>query len=241
MNYRYERKYLVPNFMMDKLRNRLMSFVRPDIHAGENGGKVEYTVRSIYFDTPNLDAYQEKDQGLKDRKKLRIRGYNEYREGNQVFLEIKRKFGNRIAKNRALTNYDKLEKLIESGDWNPSKDMPEKMFEDGSRFFYNLKRYCQTPVNLVVYDREPYHGIFDPGVRITFDKNIRARMYPDLSELYSEKGLHYVWKDAFILEIKYFDKGMPSWARSMVKEFELSRQALSKYASAIDTQALRSF
>jgi hypothetical protein len=242
MRLRYERKYLVNNESLEPLRKRFMPFLIPDLNADSTELKSEYTVRSIYFDTPQFDSLSEKSEGLENRLKLRIRGYNNYFSGCEVFLEIKRKYGNRIAKNRAITMYDLLDKTLETGDLiRSSGKNSDSMKDDASRFFYHLYREAQRPVNLVVYDREPYHGKFDPGVRITFDKNIRAALFPDLSELFSDNGLTYVWKDAFILEIKYFDGGMPSWARSIIEEYKLKHEALSKYASAFLNTEISSY
>jgi hypothetical protein len=233
MRLRYERKYLVNNEMLEPMRKRFMPFLVPDLNADQTELKSEYTVRSIYFDTPNFDSLSEKKEGLENRLKLRIRGYNNYFSGCEVFLEIKRKFGDRIAKNRAITVYDLLDKTLETGELKRSNGKPSDiMKEDAARFLFHLHREAQRPVNLVVYEREPYHGKFDSSVRITFDKNIRAAVFPHLSELFSNNGLSHIWKDAFILEIKYFDGGMPSWSKSIIQEFELKHEALSKYASA---------
>jgi hypothetical protein len=233
MRLRYERKYLVNNEMLEPMRKRFMPFLVPDLNADQTELKSEYTVRSIYFDTPNFDSLSEKKEGLENRLKLRIRGYNNYFSGCEVFLEIKRKFGDRIAKNRAITLYDLLDKTLETGELKRSNGKPSDiMKEDAARFLFHLHRESQRPVNLVVYEREPYHGKFDSTVRITFDKNIRAAVFPHLSELFSNNGLSHIWKDAFILEIKYFDGGMPSWSKSIIQEFELKHEALSKYASA---------
>ena len=233
MTLRYERKYLVNNELLEPLRERFMPFLQPDLFASQHSFKSEYTVRSIYYDTPNYDALSEKTEGLENRIKLRIRGYNDYTNGDKVFLEIKRKLGNRIAKNRALTQYKRLEESLETGTLMlGGEPISKKMYDDGMRFFYHLKREFQQPVNLVVYDREPYHGKMDAGVRITFDKNIRASLFPTIHDLYSNNILSYIWKDSFILEIKYFDKGMPTWAQSIIQEFGLRHEALSKYAAA---------
>lgn len=98
MTVRYERKYLVKNELLEALRNRLQAFVRPDTFALRPNALPEYTVRSIYYDSPTFNSYFEKVEGLKDRKKLRIRGYNSPEKVCKVFLEIKRKLENRIAK-----------------------------------------------------------------------------------------------------------------------------------------------
>ena len=242
MKLRYERKYLVKNELLEPLRERFMPFLLPDLYAIQHGFKSEYTVRSIYFDTPHFDALHEKTEGLENRIKLRIRGYNDYKPGEKVFLEIKRKLGNRIAKNRALTLYEHLQESLETGKLILNNEpISTKMHDDSMRFFYHLKREFRTPVNLVVYDREPYHGKINPGVRITFDKNIRASLFPSITDLYSNNLLNYIWKDSFILEIKYFDNGMPTWAQSIIQEFNLRHEALSKYVATFLTKEVSAY
>lgn len=232
MKYRYERKYLVPNHQLPALRARIMPFVRPDFYASQHKDFPEYTVRSIYLDSPHLESLMDKNEGYKVRKKLRIRGYDQPHSGSQVFLEIKRKEGNRIAKNRALLPFSNLEQCLEEGADPPvdSLILDSKNQDDLIRFLYHKNRKLQQPVNLIVYDREPYHGKFDPGVRITFDKNIRSMFKPHYDQLYSDSNLTLVWPEHFILEIKYFEAPMPTWAKSLVHDFKLQSQALSKYA-----------
>lgn len=232
MKFRYERKYLVPNHQLSALRERIQTFVRPDLFASDSKKDYpEYTVRSIYFDSPTLTSLLDKNEGIKERKKLRVRGYNKETKDSMVFLEIKRKLGNRIFKNRSLIPYKMLYKTLEFGlDDELSKTLEKsKQKEDAIKFLYQKNRYFQTPVNLIVYDREPYHGKFDSGTRITFDKNIRSKLNPSIDELFSNTNFNYVWKEHFILEVKYYEPPMPLWARSIVHEFKLQSEALSKY------------
>lgn len=232
MKLRYERKYLVPNHQLSAIRERIQTFVKPDLYASNNlNNYPEYTVRSIYFDTPNLTSLLDKNEGVKERKKLRVRGYNIETNYSKVFLEIKRKSGDRVFKNRSLIPYKSLRKTIEFGLSESMEVMLEKSHqkEDAIKFLYQKNRYYQTPVNLIVYDREPYHGKFDHGTRITLDKNIRSKLHPNLEDLFTDLDLKYVWEEHFILEIKYFEPPMPLWAKSIVQEFKLQSEALSKY------------
>jgi len=238
--HRYERKYLVPNYMLDALRNRFSGFVRPDILASANGNGIpQYTVRSIYFDSPDLAFYHEKHAGLMSRKKLRVRGYNKNISDEKVVLEVKRKNGNRISKNRAAVYYRKLDKLISTGMLEKYiiggfGQKKEDALEDAGKFFFHLKRKPLIPTTLVSYEREAYHGKLNPGIRVTFDKNIRSRNYPRLNELYAEDNMRMLFKSHFILEIKYFEDEMPAWAKNIVHEFKLRTEALSKYTIGFD-------
>ncbi len=238
--HRYERKYLVPNFMLDALRSRFSGFVRPDIVATANGNGIpQYTVRSIYFDSIDLAFYHEKHAGVMSRKKLRVRGYNKNNNGEKVVLEVKRKNGNRISKNRAAVHYKQLERLISTGFLDKYVlegfgQKKEDALDEAKKFFFHMKRKPHIPTTLVSYEREAYHGKLNPGTRITFDKNIRSKNYPQLQDLYSEENMRMLFKSHFILEIKYFDDEMPAWTKNIVQEFKLRTEALSKYTIGFD-------
>ena len=100
MDGRVEFKYLVSNDLRDVIRRDLQPYVVTDALGGKKRDG-EYTVRSIYYDTPQLECYDTKLDGLKVRNKFRIRGYDQPEADSLVFLEIKRKFNSFIAKHRA--------------------------------------------------------------------------------------------------------------------------------------------
>jgi len=233
--FRNEKKYLVPNAILPNLRNRFAPFLEADEYSESEKNYPEYTVRSIYFDSNGKDSYFEKIEGLKNRKKIRIRGYGHQSSNTKVVLEIKRKLEDRVTKNRASVPYEQLDNLIRTGDLETcfGKSKSSKK-EDASRFLYNIKRYNLMPQNQIVYDREAYHGRFDPGMRVTFDKNIRYRPAPKVTQLFLDFGLKRAWIGYFILEVKYFNGEMPTWAKSIIEEFELKHEALSKYAKCVE-------
>ena len=229
--------------MMDSLRNRVSTFVRPDTYAKQNEqGLYQYTVRSIYYDSRDLRFYKEKCDGVQFRRKFRIRGYDTYDPGNKVVFEIKRKIGNRIKKHRAFVWYRNLDTLFATGDVAQFALKDKKIKDPASelsRFFYHLKKDQFQPTVLVVYEREAYHGKIDPGVRITFDKNVRSRLYPKMHNLYDNNELKLLFNNHFILEIKYFTDEMPVWGRSLVQEFRLRHDAISKYTIGVDVNMFK--
>lgn len=237
---RLERKYLVPNYMMSDLRRRLKPFLRPDIYGkfhNSNGRLPEYVVRSIYFDSKNLDCYIEKKEGVLLRKKFRIRGYGTYKKNCIVVFEIKQKIENKIKKHRAFVHYDNAVNLLNTGNLEKyvlQENGYANSVNDARRFLFHFKKNHFRPTCLVVYEREAYHGKFDSGIRVTFDKNIRSLSYPELHKLYNDENFSYLFNNHFILEIKYFNNTMPLWARSIVQEFKLKNEALSKYIIGFD-------
>lgn len=234
IRYRYEKKYLVGNGDLGALRQRFMPFLEPDGFTHLADGIPEYTVRSIYFDSKDSKSFYEKIEGLSERKKMRVRGYGTVSPDSKVVLEIKRKVTDRIHKNRVFIPYQELEETVIHTRLNRLPSHSLKVDDNLSRFLFNVKRYNLAPKNLIVYDREAYQGRFNPGVRVTFDKRIRQKNTDKLSSLFSDKGLRQVWKESFILEVKYFEQEMPSWARSIVGEFQLKPEALSKYTNSVE-------
>ncbi|MCC5937673.1 MAG: polyphosphate polymerase domain-containing protein [Lunatimonas sp.] len=234
IRYRYEKKYLVRNGDLEGLRRRFMPFLEPDGFTQMKGGIPEYTVRSIYFDSKDSKSFYEKIEGLSERKKMRVRGYGTVTPETKVVLEIKRKLTDRIHKNRVFIPYQELEEIVLHSRLNRLASQSKTVDDNLSRFLFNIKRYNLAPKNLIVYDREAYQGRFNPGVRVTFDKRIRQKKTDKLSSLFSNKGLRQVWKESFILEVKYFEPEMPSWAKSIVGEFRLKPEALSKYTNSVE-------
>lgn len=236
MRTRREYKYLVSREKLEPLRKRLLPFVNQDKYAEENGGW-DYKVRSIYFDTGKMNYYHEKKAGVKKRKKFRIRGYNDTSEESIIFLEIKRKDNEIISKNRSPVKYDNLHNLLLTRD---SENLVQNInnfpnaINDANKFLYYLNTEYLIPVILIVYDREPYYSRFNSNLRITFDKNIRSRVCTTLDDLYTKHRKHYSVNDYFVLEIK-FNFGYPNWLNQIIREFELVRQAVSKYGICVDS------
>ncbi len=230
---RREYKYLIPQKDIDELRRRILPFVTLDNFAAEGS---QYTVRSIYFDTSKLKYYNEKIEGVKIRKKLRVRGYNELGDESIVFLEIKRKYENHINKNRSALKYYNLDDLLSTSDLE-SYCLTENGFQnsvaDGERFLHHIHKHSLKPIVLIVYEREAYFSKFDSSLRLTFDKNLRYILFPSLDELYSEEDMSFAMPKYFIFEVK-FSAGFPGWLQAIIRDLSISRMALSKYTICLD-------
>lgn len=218
----------------------MLPFVEIDTFAkgsSNEPGKTGYTVRSVYYDTPDFDCYDDKIEGLKLRMKFRIRGYNTREKDSLVFLEIKRKNGPFIEKNRAPLLRDDIEALFSTRNLDKyiiSMSNSEKEKDDARRFLYHFYSKGLRPAVLVIYDREPFGGKFDPTLRITFDKNLRSTLFPTLNMLYEEQQIKFARPGYCIFEVKFFT-GLPHWIQDIVTRYELPRLALSKYAMSIDS------
>ncbi len=233
---RYEFKYIVKNSDLDRLRSMILPFVTIDKFA-EVDDKHQYTVRSIYFDTSRFDFYYEKIEGIKNRKKVRLRGYDKVDGNNIVFFEIKRKYDVPIVKFRAPVKFEDALDMFSSRNINGqvvSSNFFPKGNENSKRFFYQVFSKNLRPVVLIVYEREAYQDKMDDTVRITLDKNLRSKAYPSLTNLFEENKLSQAFSGRFILEVKFNDH-FPSWLNPIIASLSLKKQSASKYVISMDS------
>lgn len=232
---RYELKYLLGVEAQETIRERIAPFTERDLHALDRPDFI-YTVRSAYFDTDDLQYYYERQDGLKVRKKLRARVYNEANGTSPLFLEIKRKFNRRIFKERIAVPRASLDVVLNGVDPHPERHLLDSSLparHSLGRFRYILTAAALHPVVLVAYEREAFVGRENHRVRVTFDMNLRSQMHPSLDGLCCEDDLRVFLSDHFVLELK-FDVVMPEWMRRMVRQLGLSARPYSKYCFGID-------
>lgn len=83
---RVDRKYLVPaSVALD-----LVEAMGEDLHVLEIGGERTFAYRSLYYDTPDLDAYR--TAATKRRRRFKVRR-REYVDAGSAFLEAKTRTG----------------------------------------------------------------------------------------------------------------------------------------------------
>lgn len=232
---RFEYKYLVPNYLLDELRNDLAPYMKLDGFAQKMPNN-EYTVRSIYYDSPKFFCYREKLDGVKIRNKFRIRGYNEQANDSITFLEIKHKNTDCISKHRAPLYFENVAKSLKNN--NVEKVLPFSGTgieqKDARKFLYHYNVKNLVPAVLIVYDREAFFGKFDSSLRLTFDKNLRSIIYPDLDRLYDETNTKPAMVNHFIFEVKFFGT-LPAWIKSLITKYGFVRESLSKYTITLES------
>lgn len=236
MKSRYEYKYLVHNSLVDKIRADLLPYMQLDDFAKKHSNG-QYTVRSIYYDSPQFDCYTEKHDGVKIRNKYRIRGYDNLLRESVTFLEIKHKHTNCISKSRAPIYYSNVAKSLYTRRMDDyilsfSGNGVEKKDAHKFLYYYYLKKL--HPAVLVIYDREAFGGKFDKSLRLTFDKKLRSAIYPSLNELYNEERAKATMNNHFILEVKFYGT-LPLWIKTLISKYSLDRRALSKYTMSLET------
>lgn len=172
-----------------------------------------YAVNSLYYDSPQFRCFHEKMDGLKNRKKLRLRYYGMEGDKATHYLEIKRKSGDTVIKDRAHLKH--RESHAES-----------KTLEE---FKYMQHRFNMSPKLWVRYLRAPLVGKFDSTFRITFDQDIQAKLaisFEDTSKF------EPILPNDCILEVK-FNHTLPRWFYGLIQQFKLERQSFSKYCESL--------
>lgn len=228
--YRNEWKYLIDTAQKEAICKRLDPFLQLDKHA-QNGG---YMIRSLYFDDYYQSAYEEKDAGVLQRKKYRIRIYN--CSDKSIKLERKKKFGAYIYKEAASLTREEVYKILD-GDYEFLLHSDKSLLRE---FYVECMSHVLRPRTIVDYDREPW--ILDEGtVRITFDMDVRAAVggfdiFDDTLPL-----LHVLKPGKCVMEVK-FTEFLPQFVREVLPDRASEFTAVSKYVLCYEkTEYMNSF
>lgn len=223
---RYEIKYSVPVGDLRHLLPDLERFLKLDPYA-EGAGF--YRVASLYFDTPTLDCYRNKIDGLKFRRKLRIRIYPDVPDG-PAFVEIKQRINRTVQKRRIVMTLPDAYRLC-SGDMRFQVSEQDDQ-EVADEVHYLVRTLRLVPQNVISYTRQAWMGHFvDPGLRLTFDTMVRTRRAGFDLEKARRLILAYPAGRA-IMEVKVNER-IPHWLATVLGRHECQLDRISKYCHGI--------
>ena len=215
---RHELKYFIHPAEVEALRARLRPVLKMDSHC--RGGK-PYVIRSLYFDDIDDSAYFDKQAGVMNRDKYRIRIYR-YSDA-EIFLERKRKLGDLIQKSSVQITRRLCEQII-AGDPRGLYKANNPLLKDA---YVQMRTRLLRPSVIVDYEREAYlHPA--QNVRITFDLKLRSGLSsfdlfnPNLATVCPHD------ENTEILEIK-FDNYLPDYISGLMAGTRAERSAISKY------------
>jgi len=227
---RFELKYLITLQQAELFKSALRTYLVPDEHGNNNG---RYALASLYYDSPDLHCYWEKEDGLKFRRKLRIRRYETdevLTDETPVFLEIKQRIDRVTQKRRAILPYGEALRLCNDRQI-PSNGLGDKALLDEIYVF--LWQYDLRPASLVRYDRQAFMGTeYDIGLRVTFDTSLsfQARQLHLHEQHY---GLPMLPANSVVMEIKVNER-IPYWLTDLIAAHNLQRIGVSKYCRSIE-------
>jgi hypothetical protein len=215
--YRFERKYLLTRDDSFVLAQRVSKVLQSD--TSNPDGK--YHISSLYFDDLYNTSFYEKQNGVLERDKFRVRFYN----NNPDFLrfERKHKHGEQIYKESATVTQEHFQMMCRS-DYSFMRQSVGKR-DVFDKFYIANSLMCMRPVVMVNYDRLAY--TYQAGnVRITFDSDLFASRGV---EKHSVSVLPY---SDVILEIKY-DHFLPLVITDLLSGVQFTQQlSISKFIMA---------
>lgn len=222
---RYEIKYLVDSAAVPELRAELTSRLAPDSH-GRDGG---YGVWSVYYDTQDLRFYWEKIEGLRFRRKLRIRHYGDRStvdDDTTVYVEIKQRV-NRVTQKRRVALPYRLCDERRPVDHEPG----QQAFL--AEVLGLLSGLDLRPVAMTGYQREAFVGVdADLGLRVTLDHRVRGRDR-DLHLGADAENRFIIPPDRCVLEVKANER-VPYWLTDLTARRNLTVVRVSKYCQSIE-------
>jgi SPX domain protein involved in polyphosphate accumulation len=227
---RFELKYLISLAQAECFKAALRPYVIQDEH-GENG---KYSLTSLYYDSPDLRCYWEKEYGLHFRRKLRIRQYDTNKlmtEETPVFLEIKQRVDRVTQKRRVVLSYGDALRLCNDRHLPENTGEDQEILEEMYSFIW---QYNLRPISIVRYDRQAFMGTqYDMGLRVTFDTNLTFQVHK--LHIHEEpSALPMLSPNQVVMEIKVNER-IPTWLTGLIADHNLKLVRVSKYCHSIDT------
>lgn len=151
---RREEKY----FLTPVQYEALLTPLRQHMHADEHE---QYTICSLYCDTPDWQLIRTSLEKPYYKEKLRVRSYGTPTPDGRVFVELKKKVGGIVYKRRIALPAARADAFLRG-----EVSVPGQIAREISWF---QRMYGAQPRVLIAYDRTAFAGVMEPGLRVTFD------------------------------------------------------------------------
>jgi SPX domain protein involved in polyphosphate accumulation len=226
---RFEIKYLVPPGQVGRIQNEIEQRLDRDPHGGDAG----YGVWSVYYDTRQLRFYWEKIEGLKFRRKLRIRHYGDrfaVDDDTPVYVEIKQRVNRVTQKRRARLPYKDALRLCNGREMtdHPGGEQP---FLD--EVLDLVGRLDLRPTAMTGYQRQAFLGRdAELGLRVTLDRRVRGRDR-DFHFAIDAENRFIVPPAKTIMEVKANER-VPYWLTDLTARYSLLVFRISKYTQRVE-------
>jgi SPX domain protein involved in polyphosphate accumulation len=225
---RYELKYVLPVARANRLIDELAQRLPEDRHSKGNG----YRIVSLYYDSPGLDCFWAKVEGLKFRRKVRLRSYagTDVENIDRGLVEIKQRINRTVQKRRlALPLVQATELCLGRAIPNGLDALDEQVAEE---VCYLANSLHLEPTAITAYHRRAFEGTFEnAGLRVTFDYDIRGRVSAlDITE--SAHNRLVLPLDWCIMEVKANDT-VPDWMTSLLARHDCTLNRVSKYCAVV--------
>jgi len=229
---RYEFKYLLRADLFERLVEEVSHFMDYDgfVHPQLDN---RYFVRSLYFDNDMASNYHEKIDGVKVRRKFRIRTYDVTPQKDvPIYLEEKGRTVERTYKRRISIDarhlpffYDPQTNAKKLLELYPDTDLVDA-------FVFSALRKDLAPKVLVDYLRKPFTSEYDAYFRVTFDNTLKALA---TGSLFPANNANWILAEAghTILEVK-FNRRIPAWFHKILQAYNMRRLSISKFCKGME-------
>ncbi|MDN5277966.1 MAG: hypothetical protein PWR01_1931 [Clostridiales bacterium] len=227
----FESKFLLTAAQIVEMQNLLAKLTVADSH----GFQGNYEVLSIYYDTPDLEFFNDKIHGEFCKTKIRIRFYRNFTENfwHDPCLEIKQRNGQLVKKVRVKLNFDRSELVEPYIRWPDARALMLNNSVD-SKFLSCLGGKILNPVVAVYYKRRAMQFKGVQGLRFTFDADLAgvSVSQPILSQEFDFATPARFQRIGRVFEIKSYNPA-PDSVLSQLERMKAGQQSFSKYACAL--------
>jgi SPX domain protein involved in polyphosphate accumulation len=225
---RFELKYILPVSQCARIIEELKHQIPPDSHGGEQG----YPLVSLYYDSPQLECFWAKVEGIRFRRKVRLRIYpgEDITKVTKGSIEIKQRINKTVQKRRLELPLDQAEKLC-MGQLS-FEGLDEMDTQVANEVTYMSRMLDLRPSAITAYWRRAFEGQEEnAGVRITFDTYVSSRIHALTVNAPAVNRL-ILPADYSIMEVKCDDR-VPEWATSLLARHDCQLNRVSKYCAGV--------
>lgn len=214
---RQEKKFLITLPQVYGLSAELKQVMTEDPHNRGDG----YPIRSLYFDTLDDRDYQEKEDGVELRRKLRLRTYGP--ETPFAILEMKQKQGSMQKKRSLRMARADAQRLIRR-DYGVLLEYDEPFAAECCAL---LQMHGYQPRAVVEYRRKAFIAK-ENKIRVTFDHHIVGT--ESCFDIFSPQLLQNSMLDPYlaVLEVKY-NGFLLSYIKDLLVRCDECETSVSKY------------
>lgn len=211
---RYEKKYLIDTIKQNQFLDLISEHIKPDAYP-------EYEISNIYYDTFNRELIRASIEKPVFKEKLRVRSYGKVKDGDTVFIEMKRKYSGIVYKRRVTAEIGEVNEILN----------PDGKYTENKQISGELERfqeiYKTTPMTYISYKRKAFSGLDDDRLRITFDTDITCRNY-DLDLRKDSFGTLILPSCEVLMEIK-IPRACPLYLSRALSTLQIYPVSFSKY------------
>jgi len=219
LHLRHELKYQIDTLQYQVLQKKLSVILKPDPNMEGNS---RYNIRNLYFDDFRDTALCEKQAGVSNRKKYRMRIYNH--SDAVIKFERKSKINQYTLKESTRINRGEADKII-AGNFDFLAKSEDHLLRE---FYLETRCNLMRPVIIVEYNREAYiHPI--GNVRITFDTELRTGLGPLSFFDWNTSTMGVLDRPNIIMEIKY-NEVLPQYICGLFPDTIRPRLSIGKFA-----------